>query len=83
MLGIFCASLAAYIPNVTFSRQLLIPNHHKGVQEGQNGTLCPPLPPVYTYTCRKSIMKKKGQKQVKKKAFKINAKIEDVGLNED
>ena len=26
---------------------------------------------------------KKGQKQVKKKAFKINAKIEDVGLNED
>ena len=27
--------------------------------------------------------KKNGQKQVKKKAFKINAKIEDVGLNED
>ena len=26
---------------------------------------------------------KNGQKQVKKKAFKINAKIEDVGLNED
>ena len=29
------------------------------------------------------LWKKKGQKQVKKKAFKINAKIEDVGLNED
>ena len=27
--------------------------------------------------------RKKGQKQVKKKAFKTNAKIEDVGLNED
>ena len=27
--------------------------------------------------------KKNGQKQVKKKAFNINAKIEDVGLNED
>ena len=27
--------------------------------------------------------RKNGQKHVKKKAFKINAKIEDVGLNED
>ena len=27
--------------------------------------------------------RKNGHKQVKKKAFKINAKIEDVGLNED
>ena len=27
--------------------------------------------------------RKNGQKQVKKKTFKINAKIEDVGLNED
>ena len=27
--------------------------------------------------------RKNGQKQVKKKAFKINAKIDDVGLNED
>ena len=27
--------------------------------------------------------RKNVQKQVKKKAFKINAKIEDVGLNED
>ena len=27
--------------------------------------------------------RKNGQKQVQKKAFKINAKIEDVGLNED
>ena len=34
------------------------------------------------YTCRNSY-RKKGQKKVKKKAFKINAKIEDVGLNED
>ena len=37
---------------------------------------------VYTffiYFCKR----KNGQKQVKKKAFKINAKIEDVGLNED
>ena len=36
---------------------------------------------LYT-TCRKSYLKK-GQKQVKKKAFKINAKIEDVGLTEE
>ena len=30
-----------------------------------------------------SAKEKNGHKQVKKKAFKINAKIEDVGLNED
>ena len=30
-----------------------------------------------------SAKEKNGQKQVKKKAFKINAIIEDVGLNED
>ena len=30
-----------------------------------------------------SAKEKNGQKQVKKKAFKINAKIEDVGLNKD
>ena len=30
-----------------------------------------------------SAKEKNGQKQVKIKAFKINAKIEDVGLNED
>ena len=30
-----------------------------------------------------SAKEKNGQKQVKKNAFKINAKIEDVGLNED
>ena len=30
-----------------------------------------------------SAKEKNGQKQVKKKAFKINAKIEDVGLNEN
>ena len=35
------------------------------------------------YTCKKFYEEKKGQKQVMKKAFKINAKIEDVGLNED
>ena len=37
--------------------------------------------PVYTPV--ENILRKKGQKQVKKKAFKINAKIENVGLNED
>ena len=41
----------------------------------------PPLPPVYTPV--EKVLRKKGQKQVKKKAFKINTKIEDVGLNED
>ena len=30
-----------------------------------------------------SAKEKNGQKQVKKTAFKINAKIEDVGWNED
>ena len=30
-----------------------------------------------------SAKEKNGQKQVKRKAFKINAKIEDVRLNED
>ena len=30
-----------------------------------------------------SAKEKNGQKQVNKKAFKINTKIEDVGLNED
>ena len=40
------------------------------------------FPASCIYTCTKSFMKKR-QKQVKKKAFKINAKIEDVGLNED
>ena len=30
-----------------------------------------------------SAKEKNGHKQVKKKAFKINAKIEDVGLNEN
>ena len=63
---------------------LLIPNHHKVVQECQNGTSAlSSLPYSYIYTCRKSSMKKNGQKQVKKKTFKINEKIEDVGLNED
>ena len=40
---------------------------------------------VYTffYLFRGKSKRKNGQKQVKKKAFKINAKIEDVGLNED
>ena len=41
-----------------------------------------PSPASCIHICRKSFMKK-GQKQVKKNAFKINAKIEDVGLNED
>ena len=38
-------------------------------------------PPVYTPV--ENVFMKKGQKQVKKKAFKIIANIEDVGLNED
>ena len=37
---------------------------------------------VYTFLLI-SAKEKNGQKQVKKKAFKINAKIEDVVLNED
>ena len=38
---------------------------------------------VHTFFLLISVKEKNGQKQVKKKAFKINAKIEDVGLNED
>ena len=34
-------------------------------------------------SCKKKFFMKNGQKQIKKKAFKINAKIEDVGLSED
>ena len=37
---------------------------------------------IYTFFMI-SAKEKNGQKQVKKKAFKINAKFEDVGLNED
>ena len=37
---------------------------------------------VYTISLI-SAKEKNGQKQVKKKAFKINAKFGDVGLNED
>ena len=59
---------------------LLIPNHHKVVQEWQNGTSdlhCLP----YIYTCRKN--EKMDRNRLRKKAFKINAKLEYVGLNED
>ena len=49
----------------------------KGCKNDRTGLV--PSPASCIYTCRKSFM----QKQVKKKAFKINAKIEDVGLNED
>ena len=52
----------------------------KGCKNDRMGLV--PSPTSCIYTCRKSFMKKL-QKQVKKKAFKINAKIEDVGLNED
>ena len=52
----------------------------KGCKNDRMGLV--PSPASCIYTCRK-ILWKKGQKQVKKKAFKINAKIEDVGLNED
>ena len=38
---------------------------------------------VHTFFFIDFCKRKNGQKQVKKKAFKINAKIEDVGLNED
>ena len=38
---------------------------------------------VYNFFLLISAKEKNGQKQVKQKAFKINAKIEDVGLNED
>ena len=38
---------------------------------------------TYAFFLLISAKEKKGHKQVKKKAFKINAKIEDVGLNED
>ena len=37
--------------------------------------------PVYTPV--EKVLRYNGQKQEKKKAFKINAKIEYVGLNED
>ena len=47
--------------------KLLIQNHHN----------------LYSYTPVEKGLRKKVQKQVKKKAFKINAKIEVVGLNED
>ena len=53
----------------------------KGCKNDRMGLV--PSPASCIYTCRKFLRKKKGQKQVKKKAFKINAKIEDVGLNED
>ena len=69
MSGLYCASLAACIPNVTFSRTSLTTFYPKSSQ------------PVYTPV--EKVLRKKGQKQVKKKAFKINAKIEDVRLNED
>ena len=67
MSGLFCASLAACIPNVTFSRTSLTTSYPKSSQ---------PTP-------IEKVLRKKVQKQVNKKAFKINAKIEDVGLNED
>ena len=41
----------------------------------------PPLHPVYTPV--EKVLWKKDRKQVKKKVIKINAKIEDVRLNED
>ena len=52
----------------------------KGCKNDRMGLV--PSPASCIYTCRKSFFMKKGQKQVKKKAFKINAKIEDIGLND-
>ena len=69
MSGLFRASLAACNPNVTFSRTSLTTSYSKSSQP-----VCTPIEKSFT---------KIGQKQVKKKAFKINTKIEDVGLNED
>ena len=66
MSGMFSASLAAYIPNVTFSRILIITKRCK------NDIWVLPLPPVYHLQ-----KETKGQKQVKEKVF---TKIEDVGL---
>ena len=70
MSGLFCASLAACIPDVTFSRTSLTTSYPKSSQ------------PVYT-PVENGLRKKKYRNKVKKKAIKINAKIEDVGLNED
>ena len=49
----------------------------KGYKNDRMGLVPSPTSCIYTF------YEKKGQKPVKKKAFKINAKIEDVGLNED
>ena len=51
----------------------------KGCKNDRMGLV--PSFPVYTPV--ENFYEKKGQKQVKKKAFKINAKTEDVGLNGD
>ena len=51
-------------------------NHRVVSQEGDYCT-------IYLFFLLISAKEKNGHKQVKKKAFKINAKIEDVGLNED
>ena len=79
---LFCASLTAYIPNVTFSK--ISTSYSKPSQSGARmleWDWCPPLSPVYTSVGK--VLRQNGQKQEKKKALKINAKIEDVGLNED
>ena len=55
---------------------LLIPNHHRVVQECQNGTSALPCLPYISFM-------KKWTETSKDKSFEINSKIEDVVLNED
>ena len=61
-------------------------SYSKSSQRGARMTewdYCPPLPPVI-YTCRKKFYEERTEtSKEKKKGFKINAKIEDIGLNED
>ena len=67
MSGLFCASLAAYIPNVTFRDNFLLQIITKGCKNDRMGLV--PSPASCIYTCRKSNMKK-GQKQEKQKHLK-------------
>ena len=75
MSGLFCASLAAFIPNVTFSRISYSKLSQRGCKNDRMGLV--PSPASCIYMCRNRT------ETSKEKTFKINAKIEDVGLNED
>ena len=78
MSGLFRASLVALYQMLLSADNFLFQIITKGCKNDRMGLV--PSPASCIYTCRKSFLKK-GQKQVKKKAF--NAKVEDVGLNED